>query len=118
MINITSHYFIDDKKTSDDVKKEGEILTEMLEIVAKRDSLIALLEEERQRWCRSSYLTCITSIYMNACYIRISKMPLHNSEYLSCTFRLLIILFMYIFLLYVAEIFINCNKELLAFFEF
>lgn len=41
--------FTDDKKTSDDVKKEGEILTEMLEIVAKRDSLIALLEEERQR---------------------------------------------------------------------
>ncbi|XP_025073209.1 F-actin-monooxygenase Mical [Pogonomyrmex barbatus] len=40
----------DDKKTSDDVKKEGEILTEMLEIVAKRDSLIALLEEERQRY--------------------------------------------------------------------
>ncbi|XP_076657796.1 molecule interacting with CasL isoform X4 [Halictus rubicundus] len=40
----------DDKKTSDDVKKEGEILTEMLEIVAKRDSLIALLEEERRRY--------------------------------------------------------------------
>ncbi|XP_025263534.1 F-actin-monooxygenase Mical isoform X3 [Camponotus floridanus] len=40
----------DDKKTSDDVKKEGEILTEMLEIVAKRDSLISLLEEERQRY--------------------------------------------------------------------
>ncbi|XP_034941558.1 F-actin-monooxygenase Mical [Chelonus insularis] len=40
----------DQKKTSADVKKEGEILTEMLEIVAKRDSLIALLEEERQRY--------------------------------------------------------------------
>ncbi|XP_012227464.2 uncharacterized protein Mical isoform X2 [Linepithema humile] len=40
----------DAKKTSDDVKKEGEILTEMLEIVAKRDSLIVLLEEERQRY--------------------------------------------------------------------
>ncbi|XP_043285873.1 F-actin-monooxygenase MICAL3 isoform X2 [Venturia canescens] len=40
----------DDKKTRADVKKEGEILTEMLEIVAKRDSLIALLEEERQRY--------------------------------------------------------------------
>ncbi|XP_012287376.1 F-actin-monooxygenase Mical isoform X2 [Orussus abietinus] len=40
----------DDKKTSEDVKKEGEILTEMLEIVAKRDSLIAFLEEERQRY--------------------------------------------------------------------
>ncbi|XP_033221459.1 F-actin-monooxygenase Mical isoform X2 [Belonocnema kinseyi] len=40
----------DKKKTSADVKKEGEILTEMLEIVSKRDSLIALLEEERQRY--------------------------------------------------------------------
>ncbi|XP_011345174.1 F-actin-monooxygenase Mical isoform X2 [Ooceraea biroi] len=40
----------DDKKSSNDVKKEGEILTEMLEIVTKRDSLIALLEEERQRY--------------------------------------------------------------------
>ncbi|KAF7988560.1 hypothetical protein HCN44_001133 [Aphidius gifuensis] len=40
----------DTKKTSEDVKKEGEILTEMLEIVAKRDSLIALLEEERKRY--------------------------------------------------------------------
>ncbi|KAK0094795.1 hypothetical protein PV326_009978 [Microctonus aethiopoides] len=43
----------DEKKTSADVKKEGEILTEMLEIAAKRDSLNALLEEERQRWCRT-----------------------------------------------------------------
>ncbi|XP_076636191.1 molecule interacting with CasL isoform X2 [Colletes latitarsis] len=40
----------DNKKTTADVKKEGEILTEMLEIVAKRDSLIALLEKERQRY--------------------------------------------------------------------
>ncbi|KAK0177651.1 hypothetical protein PV328_001685 [Microctonus aethiopoides] len=40
----------DEKKTSADVKKEGEILTEMLEIAAKRDSLNALLEEERQRF--------------------------------------------------------------------
>lgn len=29
--------------------KEGEILTEILEIVEQRDSLIALLEEDRQR---------------------------------------------------------------------
>ncbi|KAL2728435.1 F-actin-monooxygenase mical2b isoform X1 [Vespula squamosa] len=40
----------DEKKTSADVEKEGEILTEMLEIVEKRDTLIALLEEERQRY--------------------------------------------------------------------
>lgn len=82
--------FTDDKKTSDDVKKEGEILTEMLEIVAKRDSLIALLEEERQRWCTSSCLTPSSSVYINACYIHIFS---HKSEYLSYIFKLLIILF-------------------------
>ncbi|XP_023314724.1 F-actin-monooxygenase Mical isoform X3 [Trichogramma pretiosum] len=53
----------DGKKTSADVKKEGEILTEMLEIVAKRDSLIALLEEERQRCRRPS---CPTHVKANS----------------------------------------------------
>lgn len=83
----------------------------MLEIVAKRDSLIALLEEERQRWCKSSCLTPISSAYTNACYIRIFS----QSEYLSYIFKLLIILFVYIFSVYVIEIFINCNKKSLAF---
>jgi len=58
MTKIYRILFSDDRKSSDDVKKEGEILTEMLEIVKKRDSLIALLEEERQR-LRMLYLICI-----------------------------------------------------------
>jgi hypothetical protein len=41
--------FIDSSKSSEDVVKEGQILKEMLEIVVQRDSLIALLEEDRQR---------------------------------------------------------------------
>jgi hypothetical protein len=41
--------FIDSSKSSEDVVKEGQILREMLEIVERRDSLIALLEEDRQR---------------------------------------------------------------------
>lgn len=40
---------IDSSKSSEDVVKEGQILREMLEIVERRDSLIALLEEDRQR---------------------------------------------------------------------
>lgn len=84
----------------------------MLEIVAKRDSLIALLEEERQRWCRSSYLAPITST--NACYIHIINISSHKSEYLSYIFRLLIILFAYIFSIHIVDIFINCDQELLA----
>ncbi|KAK7790107.1 hypothetical protein R5R35_007081 [Gryllus longicercus] len=40
----------DSNKTSEDVAKEGQILGEMLEIVERRDSLIALLEEDRQRY--------------------------------------------------------------------
>jgi len=43
------YLFIDSSKSSEDVVKEGEILREILEIVEQRDSLIALLEEDRQR---------------------------------------------------------------------
>ncbi|XP_049819876.1 F-actin-monooxygenase Mical isoform X3 [Aethina tumida] len=39
-----------DKKTEDDVKCEEKIIAEMLEIVSKRDSLIAILEEDRLRY--------------------------------------------------------------------
>lgn len=44
-----SHIFVDSSKSSEDVVKEGQILREMLEIVERRDSLISLLEEDRQR---------------------------------------------------------------------
>lgn len=68
---------LDEKKTSADVEKEGEILTEMLEIVEKRDTLIALLEEERQRYCKLYsivddfviyFIKCI-NVYQNIIYI-------------------------------------------------
>ncbi|RZB41654.1 DUF3585 domain containing protein [Asbolus verrucosus] len=39
----------DDQKTEEEVEIEGSIINEMMEIVAKRDSLIALLEEDRLR---------------------------------------------------------------------
>nr|CAD7459395.1 unnamed protein product [Timema tahoe] len=39
----------DSNKSRDDVAKEGQILKEMLEIVERRDSLILLLEKDRQR---------------------------------------------------------------------
>lgn len=70
---------LDEKKTSADVEKEGEILTEMLEIVEKRDTLIALLEEERQRYCKLYsivddfviyFIKCI-NVYQNIIYIYI-----------------------------------------------
>ncbi|XP_071445763.1 uncharacterized protein Mical isoform X2 [Hetaerina americana] len=40
----------DSTKSKSDVAKEGEILGEMLEIVERRDSLMAMLEEDRQRY--------------------------------------------------------------------
>ncbi|KAK3927176.1 [F-actin]-monooxygenase Mical [Frankliniella fusca] len=40
----------DASKTGDDVATEGRILSEMLEIVERRDSLIARLEADRQRY--------------------------------------------------------------------
>jgi len=86
----------------------------MLEIVAKRDSLIALLEEERQRWCKSSCLAPINSTCTNACYIHIFNISSHKSEYLSFIFRLLIISFVYIFTIHIVEVFINCFQESLA----
>lgn len=43
------YLFIDSSKSSEDVVKEGEILREILDTVEQRDSLIALLEEDRQR---------------------------------------------------------------------
>ncbi|CAH1371936.1 unnamed protein product [Tenebrio molitor] len=39
----------DEQKTEEEVQVEGSIINEMMEIVAKRDSLIALLEEDRLR---------------------------------------------------------------------
>lgn len=42
-------FLTDKQKTSEDVEVEGNIIKEMMEIVAKRDSLIALLEEDRLR---------------------------------------------------------------------
>lgn len=41
--------FPEASKTEEDVAKEGRILREMLEIVERRDSLIALMEADRQR---------------------------------------------------------------------
>lgn len=46
---LTNSIVSDESKTQEDVAAEGAILSEMLEIVAKRDSLIALSEEYRQR---------------------------------------------------------------------
>lgn len=40
---------IGEQKTQEDVEIESSIIKEMMEIVAKRDSLIALLEEDRLR---------------------------------------------------------------------
>lgn len=41
--------FAELKKSEKDIETESSIIQEMLDIVAKRDSLIVLLEEERLR---------------------------------------------------------------------
>lgn len=40
---------VDSVKTAEEIEEESRILAEMLEIVEQRDTLIALLEENRQR---------------------------------------------------------------------
>ncbi|XP_043519149.1 F-actin-monooxygenase Mical isoform X3 [Frieseomelitta varia] len=107
----------DDKKTSADVKKEGEILTEMLEIVAKRDSLIALLEEERQRWCKS---TCQTLTFPTHTVTYFSHVPNYFSSDLNNTssvLTLIVILIIYVFLTNLIELFINFYNEPLTLFK-
>ena len=90
----------DKKKTSADVKKEGEILTEMLEIVSKRDSLIALLEEERQRWRKPSCPT-LTIPFQSSNY------PSKNtSSCISYTYISLVILVAYLISFYLTEHFL------------
>ncbi|XP_008559598.1 F-actin-monooxygenase Mical isoform X6 [Microplitis demolitor] len=94
----------DEKKTSADVKKEGEILTEMLEIAAKRDSLIALLEEERQRWRR---LSCPTFI---AHYCTSSKQSINSRTLISILHSpifILTIIIIFIFFFYPVDIFLS-----------
>lgn len=41
--------FVDEEKTKESLEIESSIIKEMMDIVAKRDSLIALLEEDRLR---------------------------------------------------------------------
>lgn len=41
--------FLDEQKTKESLEIESSIIKEMMDIVAKRDSLIALLEEDRLR---------------------------------------------------------------------
>lgn len=110
--------FTDNKKTSDDVKKEGEILTEMLEIVAKRDSLIALLEEERQRWCKSTCQT-LTSFpkYTVACSSHVPNFFTHNLNNSSFVFTLTVILIAYVFFTNLIELFVNFYREHLTLFK-
>ncbi|XP_076297907.1 molecule interacting with CasL isoform X3 [Lasioglossum baleicum] len=109
----------DDKKTSDDVKKEGEILTEMLEIVAKRDSLIALLEEERRRWCKPTCQTLIPfPTHSAACSSHVpNSFFSHDSKDTSSVLTLLVILFAYMFFANLIEFCVDLYKEPLTFFR-
>lgn len=65
----------DEPKTEEEVKIEEGIIEEMRDIVAKRDSLVALLEQDRLR-CFSkrstSHLRATSSgIYHEKCHFRI-----------------------------------------------
>jgi hypothetical protein len=42
--------FADEKKTKEDIEAEREILNEMVEIVEQRDTLLDMMEEDRQRY--------------------------------------------------------------------
>nr|XP_031846708.1 F-actin-monooxygenase Mical isoform X3 [Nomia melanderi] len=108
----------DNKKTRDDVKKEGEILTEMLEIVAKRDSLIALLEEERQRWCKPTCQTLIPfPTHTVVCSSHVPNVFSYESNNVSSVLTLLVILFAYGLFTNLIELYINLYTEPFTFFK-
>lgn len=98
------------------MKKEGEILTEMLEIVAKRDSLIALLEEERQRWCRSTCQTLTPFSTRTVCFSHVPSFFTPHLNNTSSVLTLIVILITYVFLTNLIQLFINfCNESLTHF---
>jgi len=85
----------------------------MLEIVAKRDSLIALLEEERQRWCKSSRLIHILLLQMHIMSIFLFSLT-NLSIYPTFSNYQLFYLFIF-FSIHIVEILINyCQKSLIA----
>lgn len=77
----------------------------MLEIVAKRDSLIALLEEERQRWCKSSCLMHISLLQMHVMSIFLFSLT-NLSIYPTFSNYQLFYLFIF-FSIHIVEILIN-----------
>lgn len=99
------------------MKKEGEIITEMLEIVAKRDSLIALLEEERQRWRKPSCPTLTVFKSVNAR----TRPRLHrfNSPALpsSYVYVMIAIIVAYLISLHFAEFLFAWQKDNFSFFS-
>ncbi|XP_063910591.1 F-actin-monooxygenase Mical isoform X3 [Zophobas morio] len=75
----------EEQKTQEEVEIEGSIINEMMEIVAKRDSLIALLEEDRLR--------CLSRRRDSAPHLTTGRQPEHQRiSILAC----LLLLFAYI----------------------
>ena len=85
--SIVYTFFVlsEEQKTQEEVEIEGSIINEMMEIVAKRDSLIALLEEDRLR--------CLSRRRDSAPHLTTGRQPEHQRiSILAC----LLLLFAYI----------------------
>lgn len=57
---LCDSFFVDEQKTKESLEIESSIIKEMMDIVARRDSLITLLEEDRLRLsfeCNKSSIT-------------------------------------------------------------
>lgn len=94
----------DERKTQDDVAAEGAILNEMLEIVAKRDSLIAVLEEDRQRCClkarrRSAPQLSSVSFCHSSTSHSSSSLTMFSVVFLTC-----VMLFAYMVMVFLVDV--------------
>jgi hypothetical protein len=81
--------------------KEGEILREILEIVEQRDSLIALLEEDRQRCGLPLKLGCFRQILSVRPVVRLSRIVSSKSALSLISLVMLVIVMWALFCLVV-----------------
>lgn len=43
---------VDTEKTPEEIEEEGQLLDELLDVVEQRNALVAMLEEDRLRYCQ------------------------------------------------------------------
>lgn len=110
MVSIAKlYYFVaDEHRTKESHEIESSIINEMMEIVAKRDSLIALLEEDRLRCFSKRMSVPHLSVPTNFCVIDHHTFPI--TACVLCIFAFVLFYFvLHITLLKISYISSSCK---------